>query len=230
MSDRSYQLRHGARIFNVVGHDDFLGRVLQRGAFYELGMLEYIRKACIPGLYLDVGAFIGTHTIFFAELCPRCTGVVAFEPMRTSFELLAANTAANCLRVPVELQLFAIGGEPGKCRMQHGPEDNMGMSCAKVDPGGDTEMTTIDAYAAMHSCSSIGLIKIDVEGHEVEAVQGAEKTIRTQRPQLFIECDSKPRLAKLTSTLAALDYDRRGVFNSTPTSHFSPRSTQHVRI
>ncbi len=70
----------------------------------------------------------------------------------------------------------------------------------------EVETRTIDEYAL----PKVGFIKIDVEGHEVSVLEGAEKTIAQHKPNLLIECndDHQPDgRAKLAAWLEGHDYD-----------------------
>jgi hypothetical protein len=70
----------------------------------------------------------------------------------------------------------------------------------------EVETRPIDDYLF----PSVGFIKIDVEGHELAVLRGAERTITEQRPNLLIECNDEhhPRaVEELAAWLAAHDYD-----------------------
>lgn len=197
-------------------------RMAQYGSFYEAGMLAFIQRNAWPGIYIDAGAFIGTHSVFFSECCPACERVMAYEPMEASYRLLTANLGTNCQRGIHAAFPFALGASIGPCVIGAGRAENRGMASITQEAGQHADMTTIDARAGGLS-GKVALIKIDVEGYELEVVKGAEETIRKHNPQLFIECNDTNILSIMSILLKGWGYARGRVFNCTPTWRFEPR-------
>ncbi len=140
---------------------------------------------------VDIGTWWGPWTAAFAAQCPR---VHSFEPQ--------PQLAAKLRRwVPnhVTVHEAAVSDEPGQAVL-HRPDalpgtDGLATLRATTegpsqDVGDDTvevETVTID------SChlTDVGLIKIDVEGFELQALRGAEQTIARDRPALMIEIEQR---------------------------------------
>ena len=88
--------RHGDMIFNV--HDQHIGRSLDLYGEWAESELELLGLFIKPGdVVIDVGANIGTHTVFFAQRAGATGQVQAFEPQRIVFQNLCANLALNGL-------------------------------------------------------------------------------------------------------------------------------------
>ena len=169
---------------------------------------------------LDVGANIGTHTVFFARAVGRKGRVVAIEPQSTVQHVLHANIALNDFE-NVRVVAAACGAERGKVRapvFALGDKRNVGgYSLSAV--GSSTEsvdVVTVDSLK-LKRCH---LIKIDVEGAEQDVLQGAHATIARLRPLLWVENNDEAQSASLISRLRALGYALHWHFDT----RFNPRN------
>lgn len=137
----------------------------------------------IKGTVLDVGANIGTHTIFYAK---HATRILAFEPNKIAFQCLEHNLRnyPNC-----ELFNNAVANHTGKIDIM--PQgDNYGA--VYTIPGTSIDCLTIDSL----NLDACDYIKLDVEGDELAALIGAEETIRKYRPVMCIECNEHTLIRK----------------------------------
>lgn len=158
---------------------------------YEPSETSFIGNFLQPGyIFVDIGANIGWHTINAAHKCGSEGHVFAFEPRDFSRKLLKESIADNGFENRISLYEFGIG------RI----EETVTLKWAinGVNPGGATIDPTIP-YAG-HSTQSIylkpldsfgfnriDLIKIDIEGAELLAVQGAIQTLKRCRPIIVSE-------------------------------------------
>lgn len=125
---------------------------------------------------LDIGAWCGTWAKAIEPLAKK---VIAFEPDKTHFECLQKNCTVNC-----DPRLEAVGSEIKNISLTY---DNF-TQAKRVDKEGDIKMITIDSL----SYENIDLIKIDVEGYEMEVLKGAEKTL-TNTQYLMIELNNNTK-------------------------------------
>lgn len=180
--------------------------------FFELGMLEAIAK--LPyrsGICMDIGANVGNHTVFFSRFC-NFDEVWAYEPFPESFALLQENVENNTKRT-VRLFNCAIGAKREFRRMTSNKENPSQNKITKAK--GKTLVIPITTNL------KVALMKIDVEGFELEVIKGAYGVIDRERPELFIEHHGDPK-----TLLDALPpgYRLGERFNNAPTYHFtSPR-------
>lgn len=156
---------------------DCIEGYLLGGKWYELPNLELIRGLAVEGNYLDVGAYIGTHSVFFGLFCPA-SHVFSVEPQRDIFDKLARNMWDNGVHNWTGFNA-AAGSEEGLCSMGNFPANRGGVS---ILPGSDTAIFPIDALGL----PPIALAKIDVEGKELDVLRGAEKTLANVK-HLFVE-------------------------------------------
>lgn len=199
------QCRYGKMLFNA--NDTIIGRSLDlEGEWYqsELDMLGRLIK---PGdIVIDVGANIGCHTVFFAQTVGKEGLVIALEPQMYVYHLLCANIALNDL-FNVIPEWKAAGAETGTIKSimldPHKSQNFGGHNIISPD-GMNIDQIPLDAIG-LTRCK---LIKIDVEGMELQVIQGARKLITDCRPVIYAE---KQMLEKdqiqFADMLKDLDYD-----------------------
>ncbi len=157
------------------------------GKFYERADLDRLGAALGAGAHvIDVGSNVGNHALYFATLM-QAEKVVCIEPNPQAIEALRANVAANDLEDVIDLSALGIGlsdrAEGGFKVKRMG--NNLGA--ARLKKGGDIEVHRGDDLFAG---TRVDLIKIDVEGMEMQVLAGFEAVIAAERPALFVEVDA----------------------------------------
>ncbi|MCX6079910.1 MAG: FkbM family methyltransferase [Chloroflexi bacterium] len=178
------QCRHGLFMYNL--NDLYVGRSMDIYGEWcdtELACLGQILKS--DDVVIDVGANIGTHTVFFSKKVE--SGMVcAFEPQRITYEFLCANLALNGLVNVLPIQAGA-GDRPGETLIPVlNPLIAQNFGNLKLEGHSAGELVKVLPLDAL-DLKRCNLIKIDVEGMELKVLNGAEKTIRNCRPFLFVE-------------------------------------------
>jgi FkbM family methyltransferase len=196
--------RYGRMLFNR--NDRYIGKSLNLYGEYSEAEIDLFRQVVKPGsLVVEVGANIGTHTLFFARQVGLEGAVVSFEPQRVVFQSLCANMALNSV---ANVQCFhkAVGAEPGEIlvpSLDSTREENYGgLSLEGRQHGEPTPMVTVDCLS-LDRCT---LLKVDVEGMEREVLAGAAKTIEKCRPILYVENDRREKAAELVRFIDGLEY------------------------
>lgn len=221
-------IAHRGRKFKIdgVSADDHLVKLLAKsGKFYEidlLGYIEAIQDVLPPGVVVDVGANIGNHTVFLAEFVGR--PVVAFEPNPDVLGLLERNLAVNGSKVEVVRK--GLGAEPGRGTAVIDDAANAGNAHLDTS-GGDLEITTMDAQLGGQR---VALIKVDVEGMELQVLQGAVETLKKSQPHLFLEAATRKHFRELRDFLAPLGYRPIVRWAYTPVWHFAPNPSVGLRV
>jgi len=159
--------------------------------YYEPLTAGLIRTLTGPrGLFVDVGANIGFHSLMLASVRPNFD-IVAFEPHPDLHAMLADNVAANDFgRIAIER--CALSDREGarsfylnRSHMSASLEPNFDRSHTGVI---DVPVTTLDAYLARRGdVPERFLLKVDIEGHEGALLAGAEQTLRKHRPDIVTE-------------------------------------------
>jgi FkbM family methyltransferase len=196
--------------------DHLAGVIKASRMFYEIDVLMKCREIYIPGTtIIDVGANTGNHTVFFAGVLGA--PVFAYEPYGPSFDLLGLSIHANGLQDRVRACLAAVGDRDGTAILTAGPGTNLGMT--RCEPGaGETPMVRL---GSANIPGPIGLLKIDVEGHEIPVLTGAQALLRTWLPDVMVEAGDDTAFAAVAAYLIHYGYVPRGRFAATPTYLFS---------
>jgi FkbM family methyltransferase len=155
------------------------------------------------GVFVDVGANIGTHALPLAKLVGASGTVYAYEPQRMIYEILKKNVEANHLP-NVRLNWAAVGAADS---ISHIPEIDYSVqnNFGEVSTGhGELEVPMI----ALDSLQlpRLNLIKIDVEGAEAEVLRGAASTIARQRPILYVENNKLEKSRELVELIRNMGY------------------------
>ncbi len=200
--------------------DDLMMRLIRRNAcFYEIDLLEHLLvRGPTHGVFVDVGANIGNHSVFFGKF--MADHVVAVEPSPVARACLEKNLRANDIGGRSTVVACGVGAVAGRARAV-APEEhphNLGTTRLSDDRDGDIEVRTLDEVVAEHVPAPVSLVKIDVEGMELDVLRGASRLLEEQRPQIVIETD---RITDAERVLGAHGYRCVGRFCATPTYHFT---------
>jgi FkbM family methyltransferase len=201
---RLKRCREGALIYNI--NDRFIGRALDKYGEISRGESEFLSQIIRPGMtVVEVGANIGLLTVPFARFVAPGGKVIAFEPQRIVFQMLCGNIALNALD-NVFVHNSGVGSAPGSITVPSidyaRPGNFGGVSLSASGSGETVPLATIDSLG-LQRCD---FMKIDVEGMELEVLQGARTTVERFRPRLYIENDRIEKSAPLIEHLLALDY------------------------
>lgn len=176
-------------------------------AYGELSPAEraLLLQIITPGMcVVEVGANMGAFTLAMARACAPGT-LYAFEPQQRIFQILCANLAMNGI-INVVASPDACGRAPGRAvipPLDYDGENNFGgVSLAAEGPGQSVRVTPLDDL----DLPDCGLIKVDVEGYEIEVIEGARATIARCRPLLYVENDRPQHHDALIRLIHGLGY------------------------
>lgn len=185
-----------------------IGRILFRGRWYEQEMLDYIRSLALRGNYLDVGANIGNHSVYFATNT-KADRVFSFEPTR------GARTALNKF-IQVNELWTKITPIPYACSDSAGEIDVVTSLGNGLDPV-KYPCRRIDDLIDL----PVSLIKMDIEGAEPFALRGAVRVLRESKPVMFIEVHDDDHMKEIMDIIEPIGYRKTGkVWNPSPTYEF----------
>lgn len=152
----------------------------------EQGDLELLTHLLKPGqTFVDCGANIGIWTIVASAAVEANGRVYAFEPNPFTFKKLSHNISLLISKEQIVLFATAVGSEnkelPFQCNENHNISQVISTSTSEsiIVP-----VVTLDATFAD---TSIDGIKIDVEGYEIEVLQGSETILKKYQPWLIVE-------------------------------------------
>ena len=175
-------------------NDLFLGRTLREYGEWAQGELNLLFDLIDVGnTVIDVGAFMGTHTIAFARHVGPEGQVYAFEPHPISFGLLRLNVEQNDLS-NVKLFNVALSDYTGtinshKANLADTDSPGSFSLLTEVDVAAESSGIAIDVMTLdQFDIDRCHLMKVDVEGMELNVLKGSAKTLRRFRPLVFAEC------------------------------------------
>lgn len=175
---------------------DFIGNYINCYGRYEDSQLKKLREIVIQqgcgSTALDIGANIGNHSIFFAELFEK---VIAFEPNPKTYAVLKINTGhlknVVCLMIGASSRKATLNFSVNELNMggstivsEDTITDQNNFSQIKI------EVWPIDQIDEIRD-EKVGLVKIDVEGHEIDVIRGMSDTLRRNKPIIAFEQEAK---------------------------------------
>jgi FkbM family methyltransferase len=157
--------------------------------------------------FLDVGAHVGTTAITAVRRF-GFGAALAFEPEIENYRLLRANVSVNGLEQRIRTFNVAISNRVGaaglKVRPSFGSKHRLVESAGPGETTVTVELTTLDTLAAtnMLNPKEAGLLWLDVEGHELETMEGAGTILRRSVP---IVMEFIPRALRTEGRLDGLE-------------------------
>ena len=149
---------------------------------------SWINQMPGPVDLVDCGANIGLITARLVAACPGIAGVEAFEPNQRIFDVLRGNFEQ--LPVEAKAHMAAVGNQCGMCELlnsSHDPSDHARF--IQPTPQGEIQLIRIDDLGI--DGDRFLAIKIDVEGNELQVVEGAAETLARSR-QFCIVFEAHP--------------------------------------
>jgi FkbM family methyltransferase len=158
---------------------------------FEPGTTRLIERVVKPGMVvIDVGAHVGYYTLLAASLVGDQGRVFAFEPDAGNYSLLLENINLNghsCARA-FRQAVADRGGSTSFFLSAWGSDrnslyqDNSGLEAQRVE----VEAVTLDDFLAAAGNPIVDLVKMDIEGAELVALQGMKETLKRTR-RLILE-------------------------------------------
>ncbi|MDA8746983.1 FkbM family methyltransferase [Litoreibacter sp.] len=176
-------------LFAVDMENDPIQRNHRRGQFYELKELRLISR-WFPkgGVFVDIGANVGNHSLFVARFL-QPAAVIPFEPNPLAYKLLRANVHLNGWSDVFDLRHLGFGVSAGAASGYAMEKRDRNLGGAKMLEGeGEIEVRSGDE---MLSGVAPSMIKIDVEGMEMDVLSGLEATVTTFMPPMMVEVDDE---------------------------------------
>lgn len=200
---------------------DSIGHSINLFGIYEKDYLdiffEWLQEVGIntkQTVAIDIGANIGNHSLYFSDLFKS---VISFEPNHRTYKLLELNAELvnniicyNCGLSDIDgsAALSVTVGESGWSTILEQPETNSQT----------IELKTLDN--AIPNAKDVMLIKIDVEGHELKAFQGANVLITTNQPIILFE---QHRIQFINGVSPVIDYLRKLGYNNFGSINIQPQ-------
>jgi FkbM family methyltransferase len=191
--------------------------------YYSRDIVMALDGLLSPGMVVfDVGANIGEISLCAAKRVADGGRVYCFEPMPALYETLTYNLSRNELahahpiRMGVSNKLGMAQIYRSESNFKDGTvHDGLGTLYPmnnRTTPAGKIQLTSLDAFCQEKQIDRLDLIKIDVEGSELDVLMGGKQTLKRYRPRLIIEVQNQTAEAgganaeDVLSYLEDLDY------------------------
>jgi FkbM family methyltransferase len=187
------------------------GKALLRARVIDLATTEALfRLMPRGGVAIDAGANLGYMTSVLAFRGGPAGRVLAFEPMPATFAALRENVARwPADRVArVELHELALSSADGTASLQVPADHAANIGRASLERNGDG--ASIDVRVARLDdlvAEPVDVMKVDVEGHELDLLRGAERLLRDRRVRHIVFEEHRPYPTAVTDTLERYDYE-----------------------
>ena len=168
----------------LVSPAETIGSCVWRVGIYDLCVSESLWRLLEPGeTALDIGANIGHMTGLMARRLGRHGKILAFEPHPGLFKELQGNVSRwqQCCRLPVVELVRAVSSKGGQGVLHVPREFNTNHGLASLTQpaesdvlGYEVPLVTLDELPGI---AKIGAMKLDVEGHELDVLKGAQQMI-----------------------------------------------------
>ncbi len=173
--------------------DSLLSQFVIEG--FEKDEEEFIKKFLKPGdIFLDIGANIGLHSIFAGNIVGQNGHVYAFEPTPITFQRLTENIKLNKLEKIVTPVNKGISSEDGSLNLNYSEDGHDAWNSftelqhINLSNSVEVEVCSLDNIIKHLNMdeTKISLIKIDVEGWEMNVLKGADNFIKNNTHTAFL--------------------------------------------
>lgn len=198
------QIQH----FNL--NDHIYKTICHSRSFYEQDLLFFLAYH-IPkgGIYIDIGANIGNHSLFFALF--KADHVISVEPSSTHLSCLRKNIEINAITnisvCPVALSSYS---GLGYLYLEPNQADNSGMTQVVTHQTGSLDSVSIQTLDSLIESTSYSypftLLKIDAEGMDYDVLLGAEHTLNKYQPVVVFEAISDDDFDRINRYLTSFGY------------------------
>ena len=147
---------------------------------------DFVARLAEPGgRMLDIGSSFGFYSLSYAAAAGPGSRIWAFEPTPAACQLLRESIRLNRLE-QITLLETAVGAENGRCKFVS--EESSELNSIDAARGTlDVAVAPLDELAAAHGFGDIDYIKLDVEGHEAQVIQGGRAFFAQQSPLVMLE-------------------------------------------
>ncbi|MDR1235883.1 MAG: FkbM family methyltransferase, partial [Holosporaceae bacterium] len=171
-------------------------RALFVRGIYNPNLVAVINKL-LPrdGVYIDVGANMGYGALLAGRTVGKNGRVLAPEPSSRDFERLRDNVVLNNMEGVILPRRLAISDKNGTAKLIISAEERNALNTlgSEISSKGvekisveEVETSTLDAFAEKEKVARVDVIKLDIEGSEVNALVGAQNIIEKYRPAIIL--------------------------------------------
>lgn len=175
--------------------NSYIGSHIWYRGIFEETIVSAITSNLKNGMtFIDIGANIGLHTIVAASKVGNKGKVIAIEPQQSCIKLLKENVALNKLNNVTVID-HALGSTKTEGKIFHVNDNNdaqatLRATCAADQSKYETiQIRTLDSLMQELGINHADVVKVDIEGSEVQMLKGGESFFNKTKPEIIImEC------------------------------------------
>ena len=204
---------------------------------YELPLQKALSKYLKEGdVVYDIGANVGFFTIISAKLVGDSGSVYAFEPDPDNIKNLEHNIQLNSFAQVTVLERavsrstktgeLLLAGHSGSRTLSTTAKSKSQkyQSCPKIP----VQLVAIDDLVAQQIIAPPAVVKIDVEGSELDVLQGMSQTIKKFKPIILYEIDDPVKETFLQKQEEADAFVQQFAYQIIPLADWYPQINHHV--
>lgn len=201
--------------------DDLIGKSIKKLGVHELTVTELIYRVLEPGnSFIDIGANIGYMTSIAAKKMNGNGRILCFEPHPIIFDKLSQNTDGWKSLSEIELFNLGLSDTVGSAVLTEGKDfvSNLGTAQIKnfsnYEDGDNTfecKIEKLDNLLLSNNIKEKMVIKIDIEGHEINAFKGMAKLLESKKVNHIIYEDHKRYPSDTSDFLENFGYKIYGI-------------------
>lgn len=190
---------------------DYVGHYLYFG-FEDRAHLQLMSLAKKGDIVLDIGTNYGTTILQFAQQVGAEGKCYGFEPDPTNYQICQRLLSFNQFKT-IQVENIGLGNEKGAFTLVVDTPSNRGGNRISANAAGKEAVTVqveiLDEWMEKKQISSVQLIKIDVEGFEMNVLKGAVHTIEKFHPLFFVELDDNNLKLQKSSAREVVEFFTR---------------------
>jgi len=171
--------------------------------------LTFSKLAQSAELILDIGSYTGVYAMTAALNSPTAS-IIAFEPNPIIGKNLTRNIAINDLSSRIEVQQIALSDSNGHINLHVGKDSSMAtiLSLDIENSKSPEEIFQVIAKPLddFVFLKPISLIKVDIEGSELDFLEGAQVTLQSHSPVILMEALNEYEFQKQSRFLQSIGY------------------------
>ena len=157
---------------------------------------------------LDIGANFGYLASVWAHSIASTGQTIAFEPNKNLFACVKKTIAANNIK-NFDVCNLAVGAHNGNIRLNVSDFSSNTNTLSSAIDTYNIDMVTVDDFVSNNKIHTVDLIKIDVDGIELDILKGAKEVLKQHTAIVIIETNNDKRIIEFFKLLNYTIYDMK---------------------
>ena len=188
----------GLRLY--VYPDDEISRSIFLTGYYEPNQFAFLDRVLVPGMtVIDIGANFGLYTLFAAIKVGDYGTVLSIEPSEREIQRLKTNIRTNSLEKRARILEVAVSNHRTEAELSiatatnpgHNTLGRFGYESVQLQDKEIVQVECLDDLVQQNKLQRVDLIKMDIEGAEFFALQGAIETLTCFHPVVLMELSDR---------------------------------------